>query len=72
MADHDMARKKGKRFKVSRPPKFRVTPKACGFRSSVDVLHLNRLNDELEMDEHQRKLTGPDGNDSGTACPVAQ
>jgi len=24
----------------------------------VDVLHLNRLNDELEMEDFQRKLTG--------------
>ncbi|HZF09157.1 MAG TPA: hypothetical protein VFE33_10235 [Thermoanaerobaculia bacterium] len=54
-----MARRKGERFKeVSRPSKFRVTPKACGFRPGVDVLHLNRLNDELEMEDFQRKLTG--------------
>jgi hypothetical protein len=62
---HDIARRKGESFKEvvnstlrrglhstekgSRPSKFRVTPKACGFRPSVDVLHLNRLNDEIEM-----------------------
>ncbi len=29
---------------------FRVVPKACGFRSGVDVLRLNQLNDELESE----------------------
>jgi hypothetical protein len=37
-------------------PSFKVIPKACGFRSGVDVLHLNQLNDELEMEGFQRKL----------------
>ncbi len=31
-------------------PPFRVTPKAGGFRSGVDVLRLNQLNDELESE----------------------
>lgn len=31
-----------------RLPRFEVKPKACGFRSGVDVLRLNQLNDELE------------------------
>ena len=71
---HDIARRKGESFKEvvnstlrrglhgeergSRLSKFRVTPKACGFRRGVDVLHLNRLNDELEMEDFQRKVTG--------------
>ena len=37
-------------------PKFEVKPKACGFRSGIDVLRLNQLNDELEMEDFQRKL----------------
>lgn len=41
---------------VARLPRFKVTPKACGFQSGVDVLRLNQLNDELEMEELQRKL----------------
>ncbi len=32
------------------PPPFRVTPKAAGFRSGVDVMRLNQLNDELESE----------------------
>src|SRR4029077_17308544 len=41
-------------------PRFTVKPKACGFRSGVDPLRLNQLNDELEMEDFQRKLTaGP-------------
>jgi hypothetical protein len=27
-------------------PRFKVTPKACGFRSGVDLLRLNQLNDD--------------------------
>jgi hypothetical protein len=43
--------------KISR---FTVQPKACGFRSGIDPLRLNQLNDELEMEDFQRKLaTGP-------------
>jgi ribosomal protein L4 len=69
---HEIARKKGESFKEvvnstlrkglngekagARLPKFKVTPKACGFRSGVDVLRLNQLNDELEIEDFQRKL----------------
>lgn len=35
---------------ATRLPPFRVVPKACGFRSGVDVLRLNQLNDELESE----------------------
>jgi hypothetical protein len=35
---------------------FKVIPKTCGFRSGVDVLRLNQLNDELEGEGFQRKL----------------
>lgn len=71
---HEISRRKGESFKevvnstlrrglqgekaAARLPKFKVTPKACGFRSGVDVLRLNQLNDELEMEELQRKLAG--------------
>jgi hypothetical protein len=71
---HEIARRKGESFKevlnstlrrglhgektVARLPRFKVIPKACGFRSGVDVLHLNQLNDELEMEDFQRKLAG--------------
>jgi hypothetical protein len=41
---------------ASRLPRFAVKAKACGFRSGVDLLHLNQLNDELEMEDFQRKL----------------
>lgn len=37
-------------------PPFRVVPKACGFRPGVDVYGLNRLNDELEIDDFRREL----------------
>ncbi|HVT18265.1 MAG TPA: ribbon-helix-helix protein, CopG family [Thermoanaerobaculia bacterium] len=37
-----------------RLPRFVVEPKACGFRSGVDPLRLNQLNDELEMEEFHR------------------
>jgi hypothetical protein len=33
-----------------RVPKFRVRPKACGFRAGVDLTKLNQLVDELEID----------------------
>lgn len=39
-----------------RLPRFEVKPRACGFRVGVDVLRLNQLNDELEIEEFQRKL----------------
>lgn len=37
-------------------PRFKVKPKACGFRSGIDPLRLNQLNDELESEDFQRKL----------------
>jgi lipase chaperone LimK len=40
----------------ARIPRFTVKPKACGFRSEIDPLRLNQLNDELEMEDFQRKL----------------
>jgi hypothetical protein len=33
---------------AARAPKFRVKPKACGFRAGIEVLRLNQLLDELE------------------------
>ncbi|HYH44272.1 MAG TPA: antitoxin [Thermoanaerobaculia bacterium] len=47
--------KKGEK-PVSRLPRFEVEAKARGFRSGVDVLRLNRISDELEAEEFQRKL----------------
>lgn len=38
-------------------PRFVVKPKACGFQSGVDVLRLNQLNDQLETEDFQRKLS---------------
>jgi hypothetical protein len=40
----------------SQPARFEVKAKACGFRSDVDVLHLNQVNDELEIEDFRRKL----------------
>jgi plasmid stability protein len=37
-------------------PRFVVKAKAGGFRRGVDVLHLNQLNDELEIEGFHRKL----------------
>lgn len=37
-------------------PPFRVQAKARGFRAGVDIEHLNRLNDELEMADFHREL----------------
>ena len=37
-----------------RPP-FRVRPHHGGFAPGVDALHLNRLNDELEVDAFLRR-----------------
>ncbi len=39
-----------------RPPPFRVKPKACGFRSGVDILKLNQLHDELALEDFRQKL----------------
>ena len=33
------------------PPAFEVRPKACGFRSGIDVGKLNQLVDELELEK---------------------
>lgn len=41
----------------SRLSRFEVIPKACGFRPGVDILRLNQLNDELELEDFQRKLS---------------
>jgi plasmid stability protein len=43
----------------TRLPRFEVEAKARGFRSGVDVLKLNQLNDELEAEELQRRLRRP-------------
>lgn len=40
----------------SRLPPFVVEPKACGFRVGVDPRKLNRLLDELEIEDLQREL----------------
>jgi len=45
----------------ARLPRFEVTPKACGFRSGVDVLRLNQLDDELEKEDFERKLRTASG-----------
>jgi hypothetical protein len=39
----------------ARLPRFEVRAKACGFRSGIDIRHLNRLSDELEMESFERK-----------------
>jgi len=46
---------------TSQLPRFKVIPKACGFRSGVDFLHLNQLSDELEIENFQRKLAATAG-----------
>jgi hypothetical protein len=38
------------RLPTARPSRFRVTPRTGGFRPGIDLLHLNRLNDELEVE----------------------
>jgi hypothetical protein len=42
-------------------PRFEVKAKACGFRSGVDVRRLNQVNDELEIEDFQRKLQAETG-----------
>ena len=37
-------------------PRFVVEAKACGFRKGIDVLHLNRLVDELAIEDYLRKV----------------
>jgi hypothetical protein len=39
-----------------RLPRFKVESRPCGFRHGVDVLRLNQLNDELEIEDSQRRL----------------
>jgi hypothetical protein len=34
----------------ARPRRFRVKPKACGFRPGIDLMKLNQLLDELEVE----------------------
>lgn len=41
---------------VSRPPRFVVEARACGFRRGVDPLKLNQLSDELEIEEFEAGL----------------
>jgi hypothetical protein len=76
---HAMARRKGESFKQvvnstlrrglqgqkggTSMPRFKVTPKACGFRSGVDVLRLNQLADELEVEDFKQKLAAAGGHD---------
>ena len=38
-----------------KPPKFRVKPFKGGFAPGVDPTQLNRLNDQLEVEEYVRK-----------------
>lgn len=42
-------------------PRFQVMPKACGFRTGVDLLRLNQLSDQIEIEDFQRKLTATAG-----------
>lgn len=41
---------------ASRPPRFVVEARACGFRRGVDPLKLNQLSDELEIEEFEAGL----------------
>jgi hypothetical protein len=36
-------------------PRFVVKSKPCGFRAGIDILHLNRLYDEIEIEDFLRK-----------------
>lgn len=40
-----------------RPGRFTVEPRSCGFRAGVDVYKLNRLSDEIETEDLERKLS---------------
>ncbi len=40
-------------------PRFRVTPKAAGFRVGVDVRRLNQLNDELDTEARFDRTSAP-------------
>lgn len=46
----------GLRGKAVKGPSFRVEPHAFGFKPGVDLDRLNQLVDELEAEEHARKL----------------
>jgi Arc/MetJ family transcription regulator len=56
----EAARKSGKPFKdivndalrkgLGRPQRFRVRPKACGFRAGIDIAKLNQLVDDVEIE----------------------
>jgi len=37
-------------------PPFRVKPKACGFRTGVDIYRLNQASDEIEAEDFRREL----------------
>jgi Ribbon-helix-helix protein, copG family len=41
----------------SRPPRFQVQPKACGFRSGIDLMKLNQLHDELALEDFEEKAS---------------
>lgn len=47
---------------ADRLPPFRVKPKVCGFRSGVDSMKLNQLNDEMALEDFQRKLAAETEN----------
>lgn len=56
----ETATKSGKSFKhvvndalrkgLGHPQRFRVRPKACGFRAGIGITKLNRLVDDLEIE----------------------
>lgn len=46
--------------RAAKLPRFEVKAKACGLRAGVDVLRLNQLNDELEIEDSQRKVKTAD------------
>ena len=46
----------GVRGKPPRPPRFKVEPHAFGFKAGIDTDRLNQLVDELEAEEHARRL----------------
>lgn len=53
-------------------PPFRVEPKACGFLPGVDVFRLNRLNDELEVEDLRRELQRDLATAKAERRPVAE
>lgn len=50
-------------------PRFRVTPRAAGFRSGIDLRQLNQLNDKLEGDRETSRLGRATGNGEGSESP---